>query len=394
MQQLLSDRIKNVPRSFIREILKTAISPDMISFAGGLPNGELFPVEAFRLATDKAIQTHGAAMFQYSNSEGYLPLRKFICEQYLVNDGIQINPQNILITNGSQQGLDLLAKVLINPGDEVLIEEPGYLGAIQSLSVMGAKFVTVPLNGNGANCDVFADRLKSHQPKLFYTVPAFQNPSGVCYSDEVISSLAVLMQDKPMLIAEDTPYRQIAFGGIKPSSFYKHLPEQTILLGSFSKTTVPGFRLGWMVAPDWLMDRLIVAKQASDLHTDIFSQMVLHQYLTDNDYDGHIAKICNAYSSQCQAMADAISQFFPEEVQYNVPQGGMFFWVTLPKGQSSLKLFEKAVAQKVAFVPGVPFYTDGRTDANTMRLNFTCADETTILEGMQRLGKLVKQSLC
>jgi 2-aminoadipate transaminase len=165
-------------------------------------------------------------------------------------------------------------------------------------------------------------------------------------------------------------------------------------LGSFSKTTVPGFRLGWMVAPDWLMDRLIVAKQASDLHTDIFSQMVLHQYLTDNDYDGHIAKICNAYSSQCQAMADAISQFFPEEVQYNVPQGGMFFWVTLPKGQSSLKLFEKAVAQKVAFVPGVPFYTDGRTDANTMRLNFTCADETTIFEGMQRLGKLVKQSLC
>jgi 2-aminoadipate transaminase len=136
---------------------------------------------------------------------------KFICEQYLVNDGFEINPENILITNGSQQGLDLLAKVLINPGDEVLIEEPGYLGAIQSLSVMGAKFVTVPLNGNGANCDVFADRLKSHQPKLFYTVPAFQNPSGVCYSDEVISSLAVLMQDKPMLIAEDTPYRQIAF---------------------------------------------------------------------------------------------------------------------------------------------------------------------------------------
>jgi 2-aminoadipate transaminase len=325
MQQLLSDRIKNVPRSFIREILKTAISPDMISFAGGLPNGELFPVEAFRRATDKAIQTHGAAMFQYSNSEGYLPLRKFICEQYLANDGIQINPQNILITNGSQQGLDLLAKVLINPGDEVLIEEPGYLGAIQSLSVMGAKFVPVPLEADGANRHAFADRLKVHHPKLFYTVPAFQNPSGVCYSTQAIRELSDMMLNKPMLIAEDTPYRQIAFGGVKPSSFYHFLPEQTVLLGSFSKTTVPGFRLGWMVAPDWLMDRLIVAKQASDLHTDIFSQMVLHQYLTDNDYNGHIATICDAYGRQRGAMAKAISQFFPAEVQYVIPQGGDVF---------------------------------------------------------------------
>jgi len=387
--QLLSDRIKNVPRSFIREILKTAISPNVISFAGGLPNGDLFPVEAFRRATDKAIQRHGASMFQYSNSEGYLPLREFICEQYLVNDGFKINPSNILITNGSQQGLDLLAKVLINPGDEVLIEEPGYLGAIQSLSVMGAQFVPVPLDSDGANREAFARKLKAHQPKLFYTVPAFQNPSGVCYSKQAIRELSDLMRDKPMLIAEDTPYRQIAFGGVKPSSFYHFLPEQTILLGSFSKTTVPGFRLGWMVAPDWLMDRLVVAKQASDLHTDIFSQMVLHQYLMDEDYSGHIATICDVYGRQCQAMADAIPQFFPDEVQYVIPEGGMFFWMTLPQGISSLKLFEKAVSQSVAFVPGVPFYTDGRTDSNTMRLNFTCSDEATILEGMKRLGSLL-----
>jgi 2-aminoadipate transaminase len=387
--QLLSERIKNVPRSFIREILKTAISPDIISFAGGLPNSELFPVEAFRRAADKAIVSHGASMFQYSNSEGYLPLREFICEQYLLNDGIKITPSQILITNGSQQGLDLLAKVLINPGDEVIIEEPGYLGAIQSLSVMGAQFIPVPLDADGVNREVFANRLSCHSPKLFYTVPAFQNPSGVCYSEKAVGEISALIKGRNMLIAEDTPYRQIAFGNSRPSTFYKHLPEQTILLGSFSKTTVPGFRLGWMVAPDWLMDRLIVAKQASDLHTDIFSQMVLHQFLMDEDYNGHIATICEAYGRQCKAMAAAIPDFFPDEVSYVIPQGGMFFWMTLPQGVSSIKLFDKAIAQKVAFVPGVPFYTDGRTDCNTIRLNFTCSDEATIVEGMQRLGSLM-----
>ncbi|MFT3739484.1 MAG: PLP-dependent aminotransferase family protein [Breznakibacter sp.] len=387
--QLLSERIKNVPRSFIREILKTTISPDVISFAGGLPNGGLFPVEAFRRAADKAIRRHGASIFQYSNSEGYLPLRQFICQQYSENDGMTVDPANVLITNGSQQGLDLLAKVLINPGDGVLIEEPGYLGAIQSLAVMGASFVPVPLEADGANRNEFERQLATHRPKLFYTVPAYQNPSGVCYSDEAIAGLSSLIKGKNMLVVEDTPYRQITFGGDKPSSFHRYLPDQTVLLGSFSKTTVPGFRLGWMVAPDWLMDRLVVAKQASDLHTDIFSQMVLHQYLMDEDYRGHIAVICNAYGSQSRAMAVAIKQFFPVGASYVVPQGGMFFWLSLPDDKSSMDLFNAAIAQKVAFVPGVPFYTDGRRDCSTLRLNFTCSDEETIFEGIKRLGRLL-----
>lgn len=387
--QLLSDRIKNVPRSFIREILKTAISPDVISFAGGLPNGDLFPVEAFRRAADKAIGRHGSSMFQYSNSEGYLPLREFICAQYLQNDGFRINPSNVLITNGSQQGLDLLGKVLINAGDVVLMEEPGYLGAIQALSVMGATLRTVALEDDGVDREAFGDSVRAHRPKVFYTVPAFQNPSGVCYSDKAIEELSAQIKDRPMMVAEDTPYRQIAFGDVKPSSFYRYLPEQTVLLGSFSKTTVPGLRLGWMVAPDWLMDKLVVAKQASDLHTDIFSQMVLHQYLLDEDYHGHISTICNAYGRQCAAMADAIRHCFPHEVRYVVPQGGMFFWLTLPTGKSAMALFNAAVEKKVAFVPGVPFYTDGRSDSETLRLNFTCADEATIWEGMHRLGRLL-----
>jgi 2-aminoadipate transaminase len=257
---LLSESIKKAPRSFIREILKTAISPDVISFAGGLPNAELFPVEAFRRAANSAIDTHGTSMFQYSNSEGYLPLRQWICNRYKKLNGWSINPENILITNGSQQGLDLISKVIINPNDLVLIEEPGYLGAIQSLSVMGARLVGVPMESDGVNMNAFTEQLNIHRPKLFYTVPAFQNPTGISYSADKIRQLSQLVNGREMLVIEDTPYRELTFDSTPVPSFYHDLPEQTILLGSFSKTTVPGMRLGWVVAPDVLMDRLIVAE--------------------------------------------------------------------------------------------------------------------------------------
>ena len=391
---LFSNTIKSVPRSFIREILKTAISPEMISFAGGLPNPDLFPVEAFRQATDRAIARHGSAMFQYSNSEGLLALREWICERYRVMDSLHIHPDQVLITNGSQQGLDLLAKVLIDPGDEVMVEEPGYLGAIQSLAVQGSRFVSVPLQDDGADRSIFADKLSHHSPKLFYTVPAFHNPSGICYSSDAIAQMAAMLKGRPMLIVEDTPYRELAFDGSCPPSFYHHLPEQTVLLGSFSKTTVPGFRLGWMVAPLGLMDRLVVAKQASDLHTDIFSQRVLMQYLTDNDHQAHILRIQQAYGHQCRYMEAMMRQHLPREMKWVSPNGGMFIWASLPEGMSAMQLFDAAVKENVAFVPGVPFYTDGRTDCNTLRLNFTCSGDEDIKKGVERLGMCVGEMVC
>jgi 2-aminoadipate transaminase len=390
---LLSETIQNVPRSFIREILKTAISPDVISFAGGLPNPDLFPVEAFRGATDRAITRHGAAMFQYSNSEGLLPLREWICEQYRLHDGLVIAPDQVLITNGSQQGLDLLAKVLINAGDEVLMEEPGYLGAIQSLAVQGSRFVPVPLVDDGINRDVFREKLACHSPKLFYTVPAFQNPSGICYSREAMAEVAAMIEGRPMLLVEDTPYRELSFDGKRPASFYHYLPQQTVLLGSFSKTTVPGLRLGWLVAPHALMDRVIVAKQAADLHTDIFGQRVLMQYLTDNDHAQHIARIRQAYAHQCRYMVAMMQRYLPSDVRYLSPDGGMFIWAELSDGMSAMALFQAAVKQQVAFVPGVPFYTDGRTDCNTLRLNFTCSADEEIRIGVERLGRCMQECI-
>ncbi|MBN2743641.1 MAG: PLP-dependent aminotransferase family protein [Marinilabiliaceae bacterium] len=384
---LFSDTIQNVPRSFIREILKTAITPEVISFAGGLPNPDLFPVEAFGKATQVAIGRHGAAMFQYSNSEGLQPLREWICEQYRINDGFDIHPHQVLITNGSQQGLDLLAKVLINKGDEVMIEEPGYLGAIQSLAVAGARWVPVPLADDGIDLHILSEKLQAHRPKIFYTVPGFQNPSGICYSHEAVRAVAGQLEGRPMVIVEDTPYRELSFKGELPPSFYKYLPGQTVLLGSFSKTTVPGLRLGWMVAPEAMMDRLVVAKQAADLHTDIFSQRVLMQYLIDNDHGAHIRRIREVYARQCEKMVTMMQRHLPDGVQFKAPQGGMFIWAQLPCGGSSMALFHRAISQNVAFVPGVPFYTDGRSDSHTFRLNFTCSNDREIEQGIERLGR-------
>ncbi|MBN2166837.1 MAG: PLP-dependent aminotransferase family protein [Marinilabiliaceae bacterium] len=392
-QSLLTDRIKNAPRSFIREILKTAISPDVISFAGGLPNSKLFPVSDFQKATNKAYEKYGVSLFQYSNTEGFLPLREWISKRYFEKNGWKIDSKNILITNGSQQGLDLLGKILINEKDEVLIEQPGYLGAIQSLAVQGARFISVPMDDEGVNLDIFELKYFQSNSKLFYCVPAFQNPTGVLYSSEKIVQLSDIIRDRNMIVVEDTPYNDISFTQHAIPSFYNHIPDQTIILGSFSKTTVPGMRIGWIVAPDVLMDRLIVAKQAADLHTDISSQMIIYEYLTMGGNDKHIQHICDVYSSQCNAMVKAINEFFPEEVRFVVPKGGMFLWINMPKSVSSLKLFHDTLAQKVAFVPGVPFYADGRNDASTMRLNFSCSDKETIREGIQRMGSVLEKML-
>jgi 2-aminoadipate transaminase len=389
MSTKFSDRIADVPRSFIREILKVTLEKDVISFAGGLPNRDLFPVEALSRASEKIFRTDGKDILQYSNSEGYLPLREFISLRYKNKLGLDVPPDRILITSGSQQGLDLLGKTLVNESDDIVIEEPGYLGAIQAFSVYRSRFNTVKLLDDGPDIEQLNKILSTRSPKLFYIVPNFQNPSGITYTADKRREIATVLKDKNLVLVEDDPYGDLRYTGESLVSFYQYIPDKTVLLGTFSKTVVPSFRLGWIVAPDDLLEKLLIAKQASDLHTNYFTQRLVHQFLTDNNLDDHIDRIREVYGRQCQSMIQCIEDTFPGDVAFTKPQGGMFLWITLPGHVSAMQLFHEAVDQKVAFVPGVPFYIN-RKDCNTLRLNFSCVDEKTIAAGINRLANSYK----
>ena len=392
MENAFSDRINDVPKSFIREILKVTIDSSIISFAGGLPNRQFFPVKGLQKAANDVFEEAGDQILQYANSEGYLGLRQFISDRYKKRDGLDIPVEDILITTGSQQGLDLLGKTFLNKGDDLIIEEPGYLGAIQAFAMYRPRFHPVPVSEGGMDIGRLAQVLSERKPKLLYTVTNFQNPSGISYSDENRRSVADLIQGTSCLIIQDDPYGDLRFSGERKVSFKRIAPEQTVLLGSFSKTVAPALRLGWLVAPPEIMDKLVIAKQAADLHSDYLAQRILHRYLSDNDIDAHIATIIAQYGKKKEAMIGAIKDFFPPGVQYTNPEGGMFLWITLPEEVSSMALFDNAIKKKVAFVPGTPFYVD-RKDTNTLRLNFSCSDEATIVEGIKRLGESIRE-LC
>ena len=389
MGNIFSDRISDVPRSFIREILKVAVDESVISFAGGLPNRNLFPVSEIKAAAIRVLDEAGKDALQYSSSEGYPELRRWISERYRKRQGIEVSPENILITTGSQQGLDLLGKTLLNKGDGVIIEEPGYLGAIQAFSVYRSTFLPVPVHKAGIDLDGLHGALQKMPAKLYYCVPNFQNPAGISYSEENRRKAADIVSAGRTIIVEDDPYGELRFLGDDKPSFHCFLPEQTVLLGSFSKTVVPSFRIGWLVARDDIMEKLIVAKQASDLHTNYFGQRVIYEYLKDNDIEAHLSLIRQAYGRQRDAMVEAIRECFPEETAFTEPEGGMFLWVTLPERLSAMQVFSRAIEQKVAFVPGDPFYVN-RREVNTLRLNYSSVDEETIRVGIRRLGDVLK----
>jgi 2-aminoadipate transaminase len=390
MKNSFSNRIHNVPRSFIREILKIASDKEVISFAGGLPNPKLFPIDDLMEATRNVYLHSGSEALQYSNSEGRLELREYISKQYQ-QKGIEVSPNQVLITNGSQQALDLLGKIFINETDTIILEEPGYLGAIQAFSMYSPQFLPVPLNNDGLNCEILAHQLKSNSPKLMYVVPNFQNPSGITYSDENRKAVAGILENTDTLLIEDNPYGELRFKGSPQPGFKTYLPDQTIMLGTFSKIVVPSFRIGWIVAPDDIMDKLIVAKQAADLHTNFFCQLVLCEYFKEFDNKAHIELVRKAYGKQCKAMIGAIEKYFPKNVAFTKPEGGMFLWATLPEGFSSMKLLEETSRQKVVFVPGNQFYTNRAGDVNTFRLNFSCSSEETINNGIRIIGEAIKK---
>ncbi|GEK34560.1 aminotransferase-like domain-containing protein [Kurthia sibirica] len=384
-----SDRVLKTPSSFIRNILKVTDSPNVISFAGGLPNPVSFPVNQLQEAVERAISSNGAKIFQYASTTGYLPLRQYIADKYNRLNNLGLTADDILLTTGSQQALSLISQVFINKGDGIIMEEPGYLGAIQAFTMSEPTFYPVTLEEDGLNIEELQQALVKPNAKFIYTVPNFQNPTGLTYTMERRQEIYDLIKNEDIFIIEDDPYGELRFEG-------DHLPyiaagktDKSIILGSFSKTVTPGMRVGFVICKNKeFMSHMETAKQAADLHSNIFSQYTIYEYLTHNDYTSHVKKIIDLYQSQANVMLAALEEFFPENVTFTRPQGGMFIWATLNNGMSALEFFHKAMAVDVAFVPGDPFYAS-KTNVNTLRLNYTNATPEVIREGIQRLAKIL-----
>ena len=381
-----------MPRSFIREILKVTADPSIISFAGGLPHPELFPVKELQKAAEDVLAEAGPAALQYSTTEGHPLLREAIAARYAAK-GVDVAPEQVLITTGSQQCLDILGKILVDPGDVVVMERPGYLGAIQSFGMFEPVFETVPFMEDGRlDLGKLEEVFAATRPKIFYAVPNFQNPSGMTYDLETRQALVELLKKYPdVLFVEDDPYGELRFAGTFQPPVFSLAGGHSVLLGSFSKIVSPGMRLGWMVVTDKnLYDVAVRAKQASDLHTSTFNQHVMARFLADNDINKHIGRIRQRYGEQCTVMCDLLDTEMPQNIRYTRPEGGMFVWLELPPGCQAMELFDHAIAAKVAFVPGMPFYVDGKGE-NTLRLNFSNSDPEKIKEGMRRFAGCVKK---
>jgi len=382
-------RMEKTPRSFIREILKVTENPDIISFAGGLPNPALFDVEGISAAAADVLNDNGARALQYATTEGDPRLRSFIAERYRKRFNLSVSPDEILITNGSQQCLDLIGKVFINPGDRVAIERPGYLGAIQAFSLYEPAFVPVPLDHEGLVTRDLARHLEEGEIPLLYGIPNSQNPSGITWSEKRRNELAGILRDSGTIFIEDDAYGELTFSGAALPPVFSECPDQTILTGSFSKILSPGMRLGWICAREEIMEKIIIAKQASDLHSNFLSQQIAARYLADTPIDTHIRKIREAYQRQCSCMLEMIESELPDSVESTRPQGGMFIWLTLPEGCSSMEVFHAAMRKNVAVLPGLPFYVDGG-GGDTLRLNFSNSSEMRIVTGIGRLGKVIR----
>ena len=382
-------RMRATPKSFIREILKVTEKPDIISFAGGLPNPSLIDAEGLAEAAADVFHSDGRSALQYATTEGYLPLRQFIADRYRKRLGLDIPADEILITNGSQQCLDLIGKVMIDPGDRVAIERPGYLGAIQVFSLYEPVFAPIGLDAEGPDLAGLKRTVSGNPAKLFYAIPNSQNPSGITYSEKRRKECTGILEKTGTLVVEDDAYGELQFAPKSLSPLKKYLPGQTLLTGSFSKIVAPGMRLGWVCAPQLVMEQLVVAKQASDLHSNYLSQRIASRYLETADIDAHISRIRNAYSAQACCMLAALEEAMPDGVSWTRPVGGMFIWVTLPPGCSAMEVFSSVLRENVAVLPGLPFYVDGGGN-NTLRLNFSNAGPERIAEGIEKLARVIR----
>ena len=355
-------RTREIKSSAIRELLKITQHPEMISFAGGLPADDVFPIERFKEACQQVLEQHASQALQYGETEGYQPLREMIA-RHIARYGIKARTENVLITTGSQQALDLIGKLLINPGDRILVEAPTYLGGLQAFNLYGAEYLSVPCDEDGLRTDLLEAALRSG-PKFMYVLPNFQNPGGTTLSADRRHALVLLADKYGIPIIEDDPYGQLRYEG-------EHLPPLVVLdrenvprdsgytlgnviyLSTFSKTLAPGLRLGWMVAPPEVIAMLVQLKQGADLHTSTFSQIVAYEIARGNFLDEHVKKIRSIYRKRRDVMLEALTQYFPQDVTWTHPKGGLFLWATLPMGIDANELLHEALRHNVAFVPEI-----------------------------------------
>lgn len=377
--------------SEIRELLKLIEQPDIISFAGGIPAPDLFPRDAVSRAYQNTLQSNSLASssLQYSISEGYLPLREWIGAR----TGVGVD--EIIITNGSQQGLDFIGKCMIAPGDLVVVTAPTYLGALQAFSPYQPRYIAVPMDEQGIRTDLLAEAL-AQKPKFLYLVPDFQNPNGITLSLERRREVLALCRRYGVPIIEDAAYTQLRYDG-EPLPTLLSLDDRSdggivLYCGTFSKTVVPALRVGWVTGPKEIISRMVLMKQACDLHTSTINQMVMHQ-VVEGVFDRHVTMLRRAYKERRDAMLGALDEFFPKTVSWTRPEGGMFVWLDLPKGLNSTTLLERAIREiRVAFVPGAAFFPD-RSGANTIRLSFSVNQPERTREGIRRLAGLIENAI-
>ena len=384
----LARRAQKMNPSVIREILKITEKPGIISFAGGLPSPKTFPVEAFDQASQRVLQNDGAAALQYAASEGFLSLREHVAE----NLPWEVDPGQVLITTGSQQGLDLVAKILIDEGSRILVETPTYLGALQAFTPMEPVVASVASDTEGPDLDSISQQMGSgaDAARFFYVLPNFQNPTGRTMSEARRAALVEKAAELGLPLIEDNPYGDLWFDAPPPRPLTARNPEGCLYLGSFSKVLAPGLRLGFLVAPKALYPKLLQAKQAADLHTPGYNQRMVVETLKGGFLERHVPTIRALYKSQCEAMLQALdTEMTGLGLEWNSPDGGMFLWVRLPDGMNAVELLPKAVDAGVAFVPGAAFYAD-HADPRTLRLSFVTASAEQIHAGIAALARAIR----
>lgn len=368
-------------------ILQAAADPKIISFAGGLPAPELFPVKEMKAAVDKVFEEHGQEAMQYGAAKGVTALREVIQQHVKEKEDVDSELDNVLVTTGSEQALDLVGKAFVDPGDTVLVEQPTYLCALDVFRSYGANFASVEMDEDGMKMDALEEALKANpNTKLIYTVPNFQNPTGRTMTEERRKQLAELAEKYDVYVLEDNPYGEICFAG-------QHVPAvksfdksgHVLYMSTFSKTLAPGFRLGWLVADEDVVNKLTVLKQSADLHTDNLAQFAVAQFFADNDVDTHVKEISALYGKRKDLMLEGIKKYFPEGVKYTDPEGGMFLWVEVPGVDDTVELFKECLEHDVAFVPGDPFFA-GEVQPGAFRLNYSNMKEDQIEVGLKRLG--------
>ena len=389
----IAERMQGVNGSAIRELFKLLGDPEIISFGGGNPAKECFPKEDIEKITAELLRDKSDVLLQYGATEGYLPLRKAYIEKMLPDLGLTAELENVLALTGSMQGLDLICKVVVNPGDVVLVEEPSFLGALQTFNIAQAKLVPVPLHTDGIHVDELEALVREYRPVMFYTIPTFQNPTSWVSGIEARKAIARLAAEYDMIVIEDDPYASLRFSGEKlPTIKSFDTSGNVILLSSFSKTISPGMRVALCCGNAELIRKMTIAKQSADTHSPNLNQAIIAEYLNRDLLPEHIAEISKVYAHSASVMVEAMEEYFPDWVEYEKPIGGLFIWCTLPEGWDASELFKKAVARKVAFVPGVSFFTTSGKGNNTFRLNFSAEPEERIRKGIRTLGDLLKET--